>query len=121
MGTRTAWVRLYDLGSALNDMPFTITVINDKPIFRSKPLDVITVPLNQSTNINYTSKIFDFEGHDIYMTTWRKDASGTLMPPQYFVSQSVPLGHVVTINALSFADIGVHKIWLKIQDGGYIG
>jgi hypothetical protein len=95
-------------------MPITITVLNDHPIFRYNPLDVITVPLNQSTNINYTSKIFDSESHDIYMSIWQKDAAGNLIPPQYFVSQSVPFGHVFTINALSFDDIGVHKIWLKI-------
>jgi hypothetical protein len=31
------------------------------------------------------------------------------------------MGHVLTINALSFADIGEHKIWLKINDGGGVG
>jgi hypothetical protein len=102
-------------------MPITITVINDHPIFRPKPLDVITVPFNQSTNINYTSKIFDFENHDIYMTIWQKDANDNHIPPPYFVSQSVPFGHVITINALSFDDVGEHKIWLKIEDGGRAG
>ena len=52
------------------------------------------------------------------MTTWKKDANGNLVAPQNFVSQSVHMGHVVTINALSFADIGEHKICLKIEDGG---
>ena len=38
------------------------------------------------------------------------------------MSQSLnPLGHIVTINALSFADIGEHKLWLKLQDGGRVG
>ena len=55
------------------------------------------------------------------MTIWQKDAANNLIPPQYFVSQSVPFGHVVTINALSFDDIGEHKIWLKIEDGGGAG
>jgi hypothetical protein len=96
-------------------------VINDHPIFRSKPLDVITVLLNHSTDINFTSKIFDFEDHQIYMTIWQKDASGNLIAPQNFVSQSVHMGHVVTINALSFDDIGEHKLYMKIEDGGYSG
>ena len=87
-------------------MPITITVINDNPIFRSKPLDVITVAMNQSTNINFTSKFFDYENHEIYLTVLRKDATGILIAPQYFVSQSVAMGHVVTINAVSFDDIG---------------
>lgn len=87
-------------------MPITITVINDNPIFRSKPLDVITVVLNQSTNINFTSKIFDYENHEIYLTVLRKDAIGNFIAPQYFVYQSVTEGHVVTINAVSFDDIG---------------
>jgi hypothetical protein len=102
-------------------MPMTITVINDHPIFRSKPLDVITVVLNQSTNINFTSKIFDYESHEIYLTVKQKDAAGNFIDPQYFVSQSVTMGHVVTINAVSFDDIGEHKIWLKIEDGGRVG
>ena len=87
-------------------MPITITVINDNPVFRYKPLDVITVALNQSTNINFTSKIFDYENHEIYLTVKQKDATGNFIAPQYFVSQSVPMGHVVTINAVSFDDIG---------------
>jgi hypothetical protein len=45
VGIHTAKVRLYDLGNLFYDMPITITVINDHPIFRSKPLDVITVPM----------------------------------------------------------------------------
>jgi hypothetical protein len=63
VGIHRAKVRLSDLGGAFYDMPITITVINDHPIFRSKSLDVITVLMNQSTNINFTSKIFDFESH----------------------------------------------------------
>ena len=31
------------------------------------------------------------------------------------------MGHVVTINAVSFDDIGEYKIWLKIEDGGRVG
>ena len=51
-------------------MPIKITVLNDFPVFRYKPLDVITVTLNQSTHIDYDSRIFDLESHDIYMTAW---------------------------------------------------
>jgi hypothetical protein len=62
-------------------MPITIIVKNDHPVFRSKPLDVITVPMNIETNINFTSNIFDFESHDIYMTPWQKDARANLIAP----------------------------------------
>lgn len=55
------------------------------------------------------------------MTIWQKDASGNLIAPKSFVSQSVHMGHVVTINALSFDDIGEHKLYLKIEDGGFSG
>ena len=55
------------------------------------------------------------------MTAWQKDASGNLIAPQYFVSQTGSLGQLLTINALSFDDIGEHKIWLKIEDGGHVG
>jgi hypothetical protein len=55
------------------------------------------------------------------MTVWQKDASGNLIAPQYFVSQTGSLGQLLTINALSFDDIGEHKIWLKIEDGGHVG
>ena len=121
VGIHSAKVRLYDLGDAIYDMPITITVINDNPIFRSKPLDVTTVVLNQSTNINFTSKIFDYESHEIYLTVKQKDTAGNFIAPQYFVSQIVTMGHVVTINAVSLDDIGEHKIWLKIEDGGGVG
>jgi len=87
-------------------MPITISVRKDNPIIRSKPLDVITVVLNQSTNINFTSKIFDYESHKIYLTIKQNDSTGIFIAPQYFVPQSVTNGHVVTINAVSFDDIG---------------
>lgn len=75
--------------------------------------------MNTSTDLDFSEFIFDHENHTIYLTPWAKNALGTYVSPPYFVNnKGVAELDTVTVNALSFSDIGLYTLWIKINDGG---